>query len=204
MGLGGRDRHNVSHHPSLGSSSQGAPSVLLPRAPFSELDPPQQRPARLRLYLCRLHRAGRRRAQGIAPHCRAQPKWRGQVCILQVTDATANAIQLRAAVDARDASSPGTCAVKYARSSSSFCRRSIRTAFPGCAPSSRVFPLRMAIPLRSLFRENPRAVALRKWRGLSLGFPGRLHLTLSREGPVVYSPEKERAPLRLVLTAKNT
>jgi small-conductance mechanosensitive channel len=32
-------------------------------------------------------------------------KWRGQVCVLQVTDATANAIQLRAVVDARDASS---------------------------------------------------------------------------------------------------
>ena len=30
-------------------------------------------------------------------------KWRGQVCVLQVTDATANAIQLRALVDARDA-----------------------------------------------------------------------------------------------------
>jgi small-conductance mechanosensitive channel len=33
------------------------------------------------------------------------PKWRGQVCVLQVTDATANAIQLRALVDARDSSS---------------------------------------------------------------------------------------------------
>lgn len=33
------------------------------------------------------------------------PKWLGQVCVLQVTDATANAIQLRAVVDARDASS---------------------------------------------------------------------------------------------------
>jgi len=32
-------------------------------------------------------------------------KWRGQVCVLQVTDATANAIQLRAVIDARDASS---------------------------------------------------------------------------------------------------
>jgi len=33
------------------------------------------------------------------------PKWRGQVCVLQVTDATTNAVQLRALVDARDASS---------------------------------------------------------------------------------------------------
>lgn len=33
------------------------------------------------------------------------PKWRGKVCVLQVTDATANAIQLRALVDARDSSS---------------------------------------------------------------------------------------------------
>jgi len=33
------------------------------------------------------------------------PKWRGQVCVLQVTDATTNAIQLRALVDARDSSS---------------------------------------------------------------------------------------------------
>jgi small-conductance mechanosensitive channel len=32
------------------------------------------------------------------------PKWRGQVCVLQVTDATTNAIQLRALVDARDSS----------------------------------------------------------------------------------------------------
>jgi small-conductance mechanosensitive channel len=32
-------------------------------------------------------------------------KWRGQVCVLQVTDATTNAVQLRALVDARDASS---------------------------------------------------------------------------------------------------
>ena len=31
-------------------------------------------------------------------------KWRGQVCVLQVTDATTNAIQLRALVDARDSS----------------------------------------------------------------------------------------------------
>lgn len=31
-------------------------------------------------------------------------KWRGQVCALQVTDATTNAVQLRALVDARDAS----------------------------------------------------------------------------------------------------
>ena len=30
-------------------------------------------------------------------------KWRGEVCVLQVTDATTNAIQLRALVDARDA-----------------------------------------------------------------------------------------------------
>jgi len=30
-------------------------------------------------------------------------KWRGQVCALHVTDATPNAIQLRALVDARDA-----------------------------------------------------------------------------------------------------
>jgi small-conductance mechanosensitive channel len=29
-------------------------------------------------------------------------KWRGQVCVLQVTDATANGVQLRALVDARD------------------------------------------------------------------------------------------------------
>jgi small-conductance mechanosensitive channel len=33
------------------------------------------------------------------------PKWRGQVCVLQVTDATDKAIQLRALVDARDSSS---------------------------------------------------------------------------------------------------
>lgn len=33
------------------------------------------------------------------------PKWRGQVCVLQVTDATTNAVQLRALVDARDSSS---------------------------------------------------------------------------------------------------
>jgi small-conductance mechanosensitive channel len=32
-------------------------------------------------------------------------KWRGQVCVLQVTDATTNAIQLRALMDARDSSS---------------------------------------------------------------------------------------------------
>jgi small-conductance mechanosensitive channel len=31
--------------------------------------------------------------------------WRGQVCVLQVTDATANGVQLRALVDARDSSS---------------------------------------------------------------------------------------------------
>jgi len=35
----------------------------------------------------------------------SNPKWRGQVCVLQVTDATTNAIQLRALVDARDSSS---------------------------------------------------------------------------------------------------
>jgi len=34
----------------------------------------------------------------------SNPKWRGQVCVLQVTDATTNAIQLRALVDARDSS----------------------------------------------------------------------------------------------------
>ena len=33
------------------------------------------------------------------------PKWRGQVCVLQVTDATTSAVQLRALVDARDSSS---------------------------------------------------------------------------------------------------
>ena len=33
------------------------------------------------------------------------PKWRGQVCVLQVTDATTSAIQLRALVDARDSGS---------------------------------------------------------------------------------------------------
>lgn len=33
------------------------------------------------------------------------PKWRGQVCVLQVTDATATAVQLRALVDARDSGS---------------------------------------------------------------------------------------------------
>ena len=35
----------------------------------------------------------------------SNPKWRGQVCVLQVTDATTNAIQLRALVDARDSGS---------------------------------------------------------------------------------------------------
>jgi small-conductance mechanosensitive channel len=33
------------------------------------------------------------------------PKWRGKVCVLQVTDTTSNAIQLRALVDACDSSS---------------------------------------------------------------------------------------------------
>lgn len=35
----------------------------------------------------------------------SNPKWRGEVCVLQVTDATTNCIQLRALVDARDSSS---------------------------------------------------------------------------------------------------
>jgi small-conductance mechanosensitive channel len=34
----------------------------------------------------------------------SNPRWRGQVCALQVTDATANAIQLRVLVDAHDSS----------------------------------------------------------------------------------------------------
>jgi len=81
-------------------------------------------------------------------------KWRGQVCVLQVTDATANAIQLRAVIDARDASSAWDLRCEVREKLIQFCRKSIPTGFPGCAPSSKGFPLPMAMPLRNLSRKN--------------------------------------------------
>src|SRR5215469_14344334 len=103
MRKSGRDRDDLRCCAVVGFAENGFASLLFPRAPFSELDSPEWGTARFGVSLCRLHGAVEEVRKELRRIVENNEKWRGQVCVLQVTDATTNAIQLRALVDARDA-----------------------------------------------------------------------------------------------------
>jgi small-conductance mechanosensitive channel len=76
------------------------------------------------------------------------PKWRGKVCVLQVTDATNNAIQLRALVDARDSTTAWDLRCEVREALVQFLQEKypqglprVRTEFQGFPPANGVAPL---------------------------------------------------------------
>jgi small-conductance mechanosensitive channel len=88
------------------------------------------------------------------------PKWRGQVCVLQVTDATTNAIQLRALVDARDSSAAWDLRCEVRESLIQFLQEKypygllrVRTEFQAFSPGNGN-PLRRSSPERVLASET--------------------------------------------------
>lgn len=85
------------------------------------------------------------------------PKWRGQVCVLQVTDATANAIQLRALVDARDSNSAWDLRCEVREALIQFLQEKHPHGLPRVRTEFQGFPGVNGGPLSTLDQSSPRS-----------------------------------------------
>ena len=94
------DRHNLCSGTNLGFETLGGPSVLLYRASISELDAHLLATVSLWVDYTVPVEDVRRELRTIVA---STDNWKGNVCVLQVTDASEHTIQLRALMDARDA-----------------------------------------------------------------------------------------------------
>jgi hypothetical protein len=74
--------------------------------------------------------------------CEATPLWKGEVCVLQASDATEPTVQLRALMDARNSSDAWTSAVWSAKSSWNIFRKIIRRACRASGENCKVFRTR--------------------------------------------------------------
>jgi hypothetical protein len=97
--------------------------------------------------------------------CRSAREWDGRVCLIQVTDASERAMQLRVLVSAAPPmpAKPGTCAASCARRSSPTCSANGRSSCRACAPRSRA-----ASPTSFSGNRGHRAASQRE-RGLRRG-----------------------------------